>query len=820
MTAPFRQSRHRHKLSSRCRAHVLSLPAATPSASPSGVKPSASPSGATSAASSPDVESTAVPPDELLHAGLLAEAESGYEALLDSQDGAVVKCARAGLLAAEQQRQLSVQWEAEGDQAAAEGNLGAAETDYQNALTADRGNAAALTSLQTIEQESPNSIRQARDFWNQIVSNTLVPIGQFFLWLLAIGAGVYFLYLLTRIGAERLRLLPARPSWRPALSALRWVCFTLALAAAGATAYIGVDTSRAGGLWIGCLIAAAVLVLVGCLLLAWYLRSGTGIQFTVTDDSSDADKTASAYLAGILAKLGQEPPRGFELPQNTDVTGLTGLLTVLPGGGVLSALATFLLAKVPVTPWTAAVTLIDDDQLLVTMYHNGRPLPLVTANRGELFFPSPVAGQDADGPSPFVKDIDRNGMLTIAAAVILVSMGGKDPPLQHGLNGATRWQSVAGQVLATDQGFGGDQARSKALLARAVDADPGNLTAVVAKTVMDGRRAKDADGRQDFADKISEIWGCLKSKRDYQALQLRVLYSAAAGWTNVYLDHAKRDDLEKALKWATKLINQLDKPGKPRRLPFRSTSGPLRKMAEDMKPSVYMLGAALDALRGRCVGNPAPISLPLAYRRWEPTDGGQPQTSAEMYAKACLEAAENKDDDAVKCLKQATGVDDDLRTWARWDPSFEHFDADANKEYVDIVSGPGLTDFTGVGPLADYAAKLTDIGVHTADDLIDQTDTAGKRKLVAQAVGVSPLVIARWRDIALLCHLPKPPDPGQLNALVAQGVDSQKALKEKTCNRDASDKLFEGITSATKNSRVAITKRQLMGWAEAPTVQR
>jgi Domain of unknown function (DUF4332) len=563
-------------------------------------------------------------------------------------------------------------------------------------------------------------------------------------------------------------------------------------------------------------------VLVGCLLLAWYLRSGTGIQFTVTDDSSDADKTACAYLAGTLAGLGQEPPRGFELPQNTDVTGLTGLLTVLPGGGVLSALATFLLAKVPVTPWTAAVTLIDDDQLLVTMYHNGRPLPLVTASREELFFPSPVAGQDADGPSPFVKDIDRNGMLTIAAAVILVGMAGKDPPLQRGLNGATSWQSVAGQVLATDQGFGGNQARSQELLARAVDADTGNLAAVVAKTVMDGRRAKDADGRQDFANKISRIWCRLKSKCDYQALQLRVLYSAAAGWTNVYLDHQKLDDaklkrgdLENALKWATKLINQLDKLGKPRRLPFGGTSGPVRKMAKDMKPSVYMLGAALDALRGRCAGDPALIALPLAYRNWGPKDGGQPQNSVEMYAKACLEAAKGESDNAVKYLKQAIGVDDDLRAWARWDPSFEHLDATADKEYVEIVSGPELTDFTGVGPLADYAAKLTDIGVHTADDLIDQTDTAGKRRLVAQAVGVSPLVIARWRDIALLCHLPKPPNPGQLNALVAQGVDSQKALKEK-----ASDKLFQDITSATKNSQVAITKRQLMGWAEAPTVQR
>ena len=48
---------------------------------------------------------------------------------------------------------------------------------------------------------------------------------------------------------------------------------------------------------------------------------------------------------------------------------------------------------------------------------------------------------------------------------------GSGSPLQLGLNGASSWASVAGQVLATQQGFGGNEDLSKALLAR--DDGPG-----------------------------------------------------------------------------------------------------------------------------------------------------------------------------------------------------------------------------------------------------------------------------------------------------------------------------------------------------------
>jgi Domain of unknown function (DUF4332) len=761
--------------------------------------------------------------DALRQRGLLSQAEGQYNELLSNDKPGIASCAVIGLQDVAEQREAAAQLEASGDQAAAEGNLAAARGYYTNALNDDHGNEAALSGLNKLVQEPPNGIRQAGDYWNQIVANTLVPLGQFFLWLLAVFAGLYVLYLLTRVGARRLPF-KAKPSWRPIMRFFAWLSFALGAAAIGATAYIGVSGLqhglKSGGLWLAFLITAGLLVVTGCLLSAWSLRSGNRVQFSVINNAGDTDKATCAFLAGRLNSLGAKPPRGFDLPQGTDVTSLTGVLTLLPGGGMLSALASFLLARIQVTPWQAVVTVISQDQLLVTLHRNGRLMKTVLADRRSLFFSSPVSGQDPVPASAYVQAIDQYGMLTIAAAIILVSMAVADKrsPLQAGLNGATRWESVAGQVLATEHGLGGNEGLGKALLDRAIDVDPSNLAARVARITIDGRRADDAESRKDFAIRISDIGAARElTKHGYEALRLRVIYCSAAGWCNVFLDDRSVENWHSALRWTKRLADELHAVVDRRRMTAWDRPVPTQSLATSMLPMAYLLATSVG---GYAVDLPPTERaksqrIQKAVQEWEPIE---PKNSAISYAEACLAAGRGAYTMALCYLKRAVEIDDSLRLWARHDPSFTKLRAHSAEGFLAIVGDVPPRAFTSVGPLASHAAQLSDIGVHSASDLCDMTSTAVEQQLFAVAIGVTQLVVARWRNIALLASIPDGPDPGQLDILVAAGVDSPRALRA-AVNQNI-QKLTSDLDLAAAYSPVQIKMGDLRRWARSACLDR
>ena len=751
----------------------------------------------------------------LFNAGLLTAAEDQYSSLLTPPSGKVVpQCAVVGLQNVAEAHEQADQWAAYGDRMAAEGDLNAARQDYAKALSVDQGNQAAAAGLQKLNRQSPNSIRQARDYWDQIVANTLVPLGQFFLWLAAAGVAIYILYLLTRF-ASRLRLLPEKPPWRSTLRNSAVAAFALAAAAAALAAVVGVTHRPHGWLvgrwWIGLLVAAGALALAGCLLMAWYLRSGAGIQFTVTSQTGSSDNAGRAFLAGRLDSLGAKPPRGFDLPQETDVTSLSGVITLLPGGGMLSALVSFLLARVPVTPWQAAVTLIDDDQLLMTMYRNGRLVKTVLANRASLFFPALAARQDATDTSDYVKAIDQHGMLTVAAAIILVTMAKADPdsPLQTGLNGATRWESVAGQVLATAPGFSGNEGLSQALLDRAADIDPGNLCARVAKVVLSGRRAADPDSRRDFAKQISEIASRNLKDPGYEVLRLRALYSSAAGWCNVYLDSQSDQDLQQARDYTAGLVFCLNTMTGAKQAADHNSTHPQDAMTTYMKAAAYIFWTGLRKAKP---GVTDLAEVDTIVEAWRPTDA---RTARGAYDQACLAAEDDDYEVAFRLLKLAT-VDDGLRIWARRDPSFKKLRAHSAQEFQDIVGDPPPDSFTSLEPLCSHAEPLSNIGVRTAGDLREMTSTGAKMRLFAQAVGVSQLVVARWRNIAILGTLtPDGPDLGQLDLLVAECVDSLEELRAQTATPADAGRLHEKLLAAGADRRVMVPNQDdLERWAQ------
>ena len=673
-----------------------------------------------------------------------------------------------------------------------------------------------MSGLQKLDEQRPNAVRQARDYWNQVVSNTLTPLGQFFLWFLAVGAGIYILYLLTRVAA-RVISIPPEPSWRRVIRRLAWFWFFLAAATAGVAAYIGVSERRYGWVtgkwWLFFLLAGGAATIIGCLLEAWQLRSGTRVQSSVINSSGSPDEAAGAFLAGRLDALGARPPRGFDMPQGTDVTSLTEVLTLLPGGGMLSALASFLLPRVPVTPWRACVTLINQEQLLVTLHRNGRLVKTILADRASLFFPGSVAAQDPAATSGYLQAIDQCGMLTVAAAIILVTMAlaDKHSPLQRGLNGATHWESVAGQVLATDQGLSGNEGLSKALLNRAVDVDPDNLAARVARINIDGRRSTDAACRRQFAEDISDIGGMDKLKESgYEALRLRVLYSAAAGWSNVWQDQPDNETWKTASQWTNLLIADLYTLTAGRRLPSKGSARPSQSLAVAMQPAAYILWTALRRPR-LCPPRPGYIEYKRMHNsveNWRPTGSS---TASVVYGKACLAAALGRYSEALRELKKAIEIDESLRLWARRDPSFNTLRLHCSDEFRPMVEDSPPTLFINVGPLANYAAKLIDIGVYTASDLLDMTSTQAKRHLFAKAVGVPQMVVARWRAIAILGNIPTGPDIGQLDLLINAGVDSPQALQSAVNN--GIDELARKLSDEAIDSPADIQVGELRKWA-------
>jgi hypothetical protein len=606
------------------------------------------------------------------------------------------------------------------------------------------------------------------------------------------------------------------PAWRRRIGVSAWLCFGPAALAIAGTAYLGVSGhqsgSAAGKWWLGLLIASVALVVIGCLLSAWYLRSGSVVQFSVISESGSTDGPAGAFLSGRLQALGARSPRGFDLPEGTDVTSLTSVLTLLPGGGMLSALAGLLLSKMPTAPWRAVVTLVDKERFLVTLYRNGRLVDTVLADRESLFFPSLVPGQDPPPAAAYAELIDRCDLLTIAAAVILVTMATADnrSPLRKGLNGATDWRSVAGQVLATGQGLGGNEDFGKALLEHAVDIDPGNLCARVARVNMDGRRAGDPESRRDFATRISELAELpVLREPGYEALRLRVFYSSAAGWSNVYLDDRSSQTWNRARDWTARFIGELYDIATTR---WSGSGKTVESLAKLFRPQAYIMWTALGGFDAcpppRGFGSVDQPVICAAVSNWKPVG---PQTCAISYAEACCQAVRGNYVPALCNLRRAVEVDDGLRMWAQNDPSFTGLRADHPQEFLAIVGDRPPEIFTKIGPMAKYAKQLSDIGVHNAVDLNAMTCDDAKLKLFAQAVGVPQLVAGRWRNIAGLATLPQGPEPGQLNLLVTVGVDSIGALREAVEQNLA--RLLRDLTAAGRYSATSFCREELTRWA-------
>jgi Domain of unknown function (DUF4332) len=527
------------------------------------------------------------------------------------------------------------------------------------------------------------------------------------------------------------------------------------------------------------IVLAVVVALFGVWLFARTTGARLALQVEARSTSGQADAAAAAYVVARLRALGSAPPRGLEVPERTDVTTLPeSALSTLPEGRIAAAVLRVLRAALPSVPWHATVTLVDEDRATVAVTRNGRIVETVSMTRPEP--PLPTLPTESKGEQDDDVARSRAQLLTAAAAFILVRLSEQHRDLAVGLCGATSWESVACHVIATEPLVERDDRKVIALLARAVDLDPNNALARVAYVIRSGGRyAGDKDDQQRFADTIDREYNLVRPLgKGYEALELRILFSRAASRLNVHLLNLREDPpgtsvtdvLDGARSAAVEFVDQIleIEDAKP--------DDKLKTFVDEMKPVASFLWQGvgcpqLTPRQGR--------DLPKEVRGWGERES---MSLRALYDRACLHAEQGppQTKDAIRYLEPAVGLDD-LRLWARADPSFDKLPNDkvVYQRFKQLVGDPGPSSFIELPPFAQYKETLSTVGIHSARHMDANTRTFLARRLLAKAVSVSPSVVKYWRgvaDLALLhAQLEKAP---MLDLLLAVGVNSKADLRD------------------------------------------
>jgi tetratricopeptide (TPR) repeat protein len=769
--------------------------------------------------------------DQLVAQGLLEQAEKQYSGALDGASttsatppttSAKPDCAVTGLRRVAEQRQHAAVLAAQGDAARNGGNPDKARDLYEEALKADRDNAVAAKDLQTLQAQPASRVSKAQSWWTDFVADTLTPLGQLALWLLAAVVVVYLLVLLTKVAARLPWPLRKDPQTR---KNLLFVAVVVPLAVLVLVLQLVLVTFLLASLttttpW---LIVIAVLgILAGMALASWYLRLRIRLQLEVFDEKGTADADAAAYLAWRLRALGSEPPRGIQQTRQTDVTALDATaLSILPGGGFFAPLIRLLMASIPGSTWHAVVHLIDSDRVSVSIERHQRSVRMVVADRKELLFPGTKADDTAD--------LGRRGLLTIAAAMILRTLAEHHDELEVGLAGAKRWESIAGQVLAGELSPVTKPQLRHAMLARAVDVDADNFAARLAYLRATQGEASDHDGQRTFAQTMDDMYNKIAGRgRGWEALQLRVLYNRAAAWFNAYLFSRADNKPEASEEWksaAERSRHLMESLSGPKPLP----EWKLTELWRAMKPWAGWLWLGVCATKPSQGANQDPNASAEAKdpmsQLAESWIAEAPPTARLHYYRACTKAEQRDCEGALETLKSAV-IDPDLKRWARIDASFAELrDPDRlhhpdhrehSARFYELVGEPGPSRFTALPPFAAHDDALRAAGIHDAHELLRLTSTPWRRARLTRELEVPQLVVRRWRQIAELGAVKGGPSVAQLDLLLAADVDSLTELRRRITDHEASGQLIKRLKEKAVGRAVPPPSEQtLLAWAAA-----
>jgi hypothetical protein len=497
------------------------------------------------------------------------------------------------------------------------------------------------------------------------------------------------------------------------------------------------------------------------------------LTIDVRGASGSSDSNAAQYLVATLGKLGSERPKGLEVPEQTDVTALpadalTALPTTLPKAGFL------ILQSVRVAaPWRAVVGVADTSSVTISLTRNGRAAGSVTTlSRAELGLaplPQDPAASDADAKA--LVDAAPKHLLIAAAAHILIELSRRHGQLQEGLYGATNSRSLAMQAIAGDPSGTVDSTLRRCLFAAAVGADPTNALARVSDLDRLGREPQLPDQLAVAAEADAE-YARIKDKAGYGALQLRLLYTSAAARINALLltNSPTASEQRLAADTVTTLVTRLD--GRHERH--------MDDLVADLRLATCFL--VLGAMHESPDMQRHLSEARTVVTRWRPANT-EPLRAKAAYDRACWRATTR----SGWCWQQAAlddlriaATDEDLRVWARKDPSLQALHERHDQwtaRFRSIVCDDPPAAFLDIRGIRPHRPALEQLGIHDAPDLllISPEDLAVK-------LGMPIEVVRRWAEVArLVTGEPgaQPVPVGLVEVLVRLGVHSRNDLRRK-----------------------------------------
>lgn len=604
----------------------------------------------------------------------------------------------------------------------------------------------------------------AAQYWDQLFQEWIVPAGRLAGPLLIIFAGLFIIAsVATRAVPIGVRMWPRPSSWI-------FVTGVLVILAASAVPTVVMpmrNWPRTFGNW-G---LAGALALAGIVLVAFGMATRLRLRVDVRDAAGQPDLSAADYVLARLERLGADRPRGLHHPQQTDVMGLPdNAVETLPEGKVLSALFKLVYTIIPLMPWRATAAWLDEDRLSVTLSRNGRLINATVVSRSVLGLPaSEKRKADAGATSSPV----RAELLTGAAAFVLLELADKVTALKRGLCGASRWESLTLQVLATDPKPEPAPEADLRFLATAVDRDPFNGLAKFAYLVNRCGYTSVAAEQKQLATAMRDMHLRLMQggevEKGSEALEMRVLFAEGAAWLNAHLLESDESAF-RAARTASKTLLQLCER---------------HKNKKKIKGFVAEMGLSAGFL-WQCVTvsakPPRPSNPDIGGIATEWTDKHELSLQAH-YDRACQRVAKDDPDleGALRDLHLALALES-LRRWAVEDPSLVVLRAD--DRFWRAAGQPRVKVFTDLGLVKPHVKKLAGAGIHTARQLGDRTESGADRIELGVYLGVAVQEVVRLHGLArmstcapgLAAHLE------WVDLLVAVGVDSPDELQHQLGN--------------------------------------
>ncbi len=545
------------------------------------------------------------------------------------------------------------------------------------------------------------------------------------------------------------------------------------------------------------------------------------MRLDVTDPDGTTDAAASAYVMNRMEAMSTNRPSGFSAPKGTDMANLPeDALSTVPAAKYAAVFVRAVSSLASLTPWHGEIRLVDGETVAMTLTRNGRQVD------SNLIFKSDFGIRDDRAADTATKDqVAHRALLTAAAAFFLFRLSDVYPRLKQGLGGATRWRSVAMQALAGTEPWVGQPDVATELLARAVDADPGNGGAWLGYLhLRAGDFVTTGDEQIHRLERLRALWdtkvkqlGATRGEPVADAgeaselsWRLRTLFSLVVGYVNEYemLEHGDPERMNaahNAVDMAAKLIKELIAAGDPTRVTDR-----LQDFVVGMRPRAADLYRTVTQLDPDYLP-PDHAELATAARQWVPDDDDL-SSLVYHYNRACTLAQHDEPGDALKHLYLAVGLER-LRRDAVSDPAFRSLGR--NRLFAALVDGDA--DVAHLDALKEHAPKLASDGIRRPAELLARPP-AGDAAL-ATSLGVPPETIAWMRGV---CRLEETcPTPTLAvrwtNFLTEEGVDSPEALRalvdQGGADGDGSDGLHRLGRRAAERGVPVPTDDELRRWA-------